>query len=230
MKTFFASLKRGTTSRAAVLVTLVVLATPQTARADSFIFVTTPIPNWGLGSPQPVILRGCSELDLIPNTCFGSDFESLQLLGNNFATFAFSTDLLPGPGGLDIIVPFANWLRPGFFIWRDAPAIIEPFASDAIFLFNRGLTAHMFLASNNSDDPLASDPAFCAGLDAVYPGTCATMPAPTDISSSVDQLTGEFTLDIGDNTFSEAPEPSTLILFGTGLAGLAYVRRRRART
>ena len=188
--------KRAVTAAAtAVVMPLALFVAPSPASADTSFAIFTPFPNWAkFGVPQFPILRACSELDLFPGTCFGSDAESLQLPGFG-PTFLINLEAPAGVGALDIIVPNARWLFPRFFVGRDAPAVLEPFGSDAIFLFNTrgglgGGQAHMFLVSNNSDDPLNPDPGFCAALDASNPGICATMPAPVDVSSGIDPTTG----------------------------------------
>jgi hypothetical protein len=50
------------------------------------------------------------------------------------------------------------------------------------------------------------------------------LPTPTDITPNSD---GTITLPGDLPSLQEAPEPSTLMLFGSALAGLLYAKRRR---
>src|SRR5262249_61158494 len=80
--------------RAILFGTVVVLLIPPPAQAARLMGFTIA-PNWALGSPQPVFIRGCSDADAFGLSCltsFGigpvSDDLPINLLGRPFCTGA----------------------------------------------------------------------------------------------------------------------------------------------
>jgi len=235
------------------LISLAVVA--PSIRADSWAFGLTPIPNWALGSPQPAAIGFCSNIDPFA-TCGAGVSDSLAIgLLTGGVTARASTEVpgpvgavFPliwpgntGPGIINITIPFANWVFPGWPIWADNPRVELGFASDALVFWNFGATANATMISVDPfgiDPPSLDDSLLLAGLDAALPylppqyaiadNILHTM-TPVDISSSVDPSTGAGMLPPGDEpNMASEPEPSSFALFVTVIAATAglVIRQR----
>ncbi len=163
-----------------LLVTAGFLSIPKPAEAAQLRGATIA-PNWTLGSPQPVFIRGCSDADAFGLSClttFGigpvSDDLRINLLGRPVGTEASLAEnarinvfglLETGNETLgdwwNLWIPNARWVglgaNAGIGYLLSDPGDVR--VGDAIAYVNINNAAHILWASNNSDEASATLPA-----------------------------------------------------------------------
>jgi hypothetical protein len=156
---------------------VVVLLVTASAADAQMLRGRTVAPNWAFGSPQPVFIRGCSDVDIAAIRCFGSfpvgplsDVLRIRFLGRPVGTEAALKETAPRLRVLgrlyagneaqgdwwNLWIPTARWVGLGpnaGIAWWMRDAGDGNFFGDVIVYANINNAAHILWASNDSPDP-----------------------------------------------------------------------------
>jgi hypothetical protein len=188
--------------------------------------VITGAPNFvKFGNPQP--LKSFSAF-----TCIGAcggflDSVSLSLL-NGAGGSASDTvaGFRAGIKGSDVSIPFANWVTPFAFTWKDN----VPTKGGGFAFFNSIGTLNGRFGVPFANELIVGDPPdtfqLLEALDGVLGGN-GILPSPIDISSDIGS-DGSVNIPSADTPgMDPAPEPASIgLLFPAGASVAIFLRRR----